>query len=395
MTTFYDLTGNGNNATQTTVANQGSIQSSLFMSGGLTVSLGDAGWYNLAAGVTIDRRNGETVAVLEPWITKQQIGLYEIGAVAQGNMNAYTLSAGWWRGTPPNNNTAYKPQTRPIWFDHFSSASGYLVEQDGETQTGAAVATATASGGSFGRILTGGYFGRFHHGMIAFYNRVLSVDERSALKAAANSIFKCSSGTGVLIYNGDSIIASSIATTLRNGIAHQITPLLSNNPKQFNFAGGGEQLVNDLVGGSSNFTTDEGAVLSRYTSERRVVFVFKGTNDMGVGGRTPAQLMADLQSYCGSVRSGGGLVIVANLLPRTSYGSSSQANFDAFNADVRANWASFADGFVDYAAHPIMAAAGAPADTTLYGDGLHPTAYGNSLLAEYAAPEINRVFALP
>lgn len=229
----------------------------------------------------------------------------------------------------------------------------------------------------------------------AFYSRVLSTVERDALKAASDSLWDCISTGGVLILNGDSIMASSTAATLFDGIGHRLYPLLNNKPKVFNFAGGGEQLVNDLVGGSSNFTTDEGAVLSRYTGDRRVTFVFKGTNDMCLAGRTPVQLYADLQSYCASVRSGGGLVVVATLLPRTAYGPSSAANFDTYNADVRANWATFADGFVDYASHPIMGAAGAASNTTLYLDGLHPTPYGNSLLAAAAAPEINRVFALP
>jgi lysophospholipase L1-like esterase len=395
VTTFYDLTGNGRHATQTLVANQGSIQASLFMSGGLTVSLGDAGWYDLPAGISIDRRNGEVCGVFEQWTTKQQVGFYEIGTVANANLNVFTLASGAIRATPPGSNAAFKPQSRPVWIDHYGASTGVYFEQDGETQTGAAPTTATSSGGYFGRIVTGGYFGRFHHGMIAFYNRVLSAGERSALKAAASGIFEASSTGGVLMYTGDSILASSTATTLRNGIAHQITPLLATSPKEFNLSGGGEQLVNDLVGGSSGFAGDEGGVLSRYTSDRRVVFVFKGTNDMGAGGRTSAQVYADLQAFCGSVRSNGGFVIVATLLPRTSYGLSTLAEFTAFNNSVRTNWATFADGFVDFANEASMGAAGAESNTTLYSDGLHPTAYGNSLLAAAAAPEINRVFALP
>lgn len=395
VTTFYDLTGNGNHATQTTVANQGSIQSSLFMSGGLTVSLGDSGWYVLPAGVSLDRRSSEVCAVIEPWIAKQQFGLYEIGAVALANMAVFGLSTGAMRGAPPNTNSAWQTQARPVWVDHYGSASGCYFEQDGESLTGAAPTTNSASGGWFGRNITAGYPGRFHHGFIAFYARVLSAGERSALKAASDSAFGCLSTGGVLLYNGDSITASSTASTLRNGYAHQVTPSLATNPRQFNFAGGGEQLVNDLPGGSSDFNANEALILSRYSSVRRVVFVHKGTNDMGLGSRTAAQLYANLQTYCAAVRSGGGMVIVSTLLPRTSYGTSSLGEFTTFNTNVRTNWASFADGFVDFANNATMGAGGAAANTTLYSDGLHPTAYGNSLLAADAAPEINRVFALP
>lgn len=394
LRTWYDLTGNGLHMDQATAGLRAYVKPGLGVGGGAAPVFMATSEYTLPAGISLDRRNAEFCGVLENPILKSQWAAFEIGTVSNANLNIFGNAAGSMQGRP-STTFAPKTQTKPSWYNQRGSSTGAVLEQDTESGTGAAPTTSTSSGGFLGRIVPSGYGLRGMLAFAAFYNRVLSIDERADIKTACDSLWDCISTGGVLMLNGDSILASSTAATLFDGIGHRLYPLLNNKPKVFNFSGGGEQLVNDLVGGTSNFTTDEGAVLSRYTSDRRVVFVFKGTNDMGVAGRTPAQVYADLQSYCGSVRSGGGLVIVATLLPRTAYGLSSAANFDAFNADVRANWASFADGFVDYAAHPIMGAAGAASDLTLYLDGLHPTPYGNSLLAEYAAPEINRVFALP
>jgi lysophospholipase L1-like esterase len=393
VTTFYDLTGNGNHAVQTTVSAQADIQADLRMNGIVTVSMvgqSNTGHYVIPAGVTLDRQSSEVIGVAEWWQSTVTAGWFEIGAASNANMGVFALSTPTMRGTPPGSNTAFPAQARPIWMNHVGTSPTATFEQDGEINSGAALGSATASGGFFGRLIPlNAYRGYFHTGFIAFYNRVLSAGERSAAKAASNSIFKCVSSGGVLIYQGDSIAASSTVQTLRNGWTHQVTPLLTGNPRQFNYSGGGQRL--DVV--LAAYATVPGPTLTRYSTERRVVFVPLGTNDMGVGGRTAAQVYADTQSYCSSVRASGGLVIVSTLLPRTSYGVSNVTEFATFNSNLRANWASFADGFVDFANEPTMGTGAA--NTSLYVDGLHPTAYGNSLLAAYAAPEINRVFALP
>jgi lysophospholipase L1-like esterase len=392
--TMYDLTGNGLHMDQATAGLRAYLKPGLGVGAGVAPVFMATSEYALPAGISLDRRDAEYCGVIEHPILKNQWAAFEIGAVSNVSLNIFGAAAGSFSGRPTTTFTA-KTQTKPCWYNQRGSATAATIEQDTESGTGAAATSSVSSGGVLGRIVPAGYGLRGMYAFAAFYARNLSTVERSALKVAADSLWSCISTGGVLILNGDSIMASSTAATLFDGIGHRLYPLLNNKPKVFNFAGGGEQIVNDLVGGTSNFTTDEGAVLSRYTSDKRVVFVCKGTNDMGVAGRTPAQVYADLQSYCGSVRAGGGYVIVSTLLPRTSYGSSTVVDFATFNTNVQTNWASFADGFVDYAAHPIMGAGGAASNLSLYLDGLHPTPYGNSLLAVAAAPEINRVFALP
>jgi lysophospholipase L1-like esterase len=394
IVTFYDHSGNGGHITQATDAIRAQISVGLTMAGGPCVAFNGVGEYALPAAISMDRRSSEVIAVAEFPIAKEQNGLFEIGAVANGNSNIFTQSSGALQWRPNGSATAFKVQSAPRWYNQYGSASTSYFEQDGESTTAAAATSVVSTGGHLGRLVSAGYTAKMLFGFIAFYARNLSAGERAAAKTAADLVFGCVSTGGLLAVQGDSITASSTAGTLRNGWIHQMIPSLATKPRIFNFAGGGEQLVNDLVGGTSDMTTEELAVLSRYSSGKRVVLVFKGTNDMGVANRTGAQVYADLQTYCGSIRANGGKVIVCTLLPRTSYGLSNTTEFAAFNTSVRTNWATFADGFVDFNQHPVMGAGGAPADSTLYLDGLHPTMYGNSLLASYSAAEVNRVLAL-
>jgi hypothetical protein len=393
--TFYDIRGNGRHITQATDASRAQISVQVTMSGGLSVAFNGVGEYPLPAALSLDRRSSEVIGVVEFPTSKEQNGLFEIGATSNAAMNIFTQSAGSMQWRPTGGAVAFKTQAAPRWYNVYGSATGGYFEQDGETSTAAAPTSLVSTGGYLGRIIPGGYTARMLFGFIAYYARVLSAGERAAAKAAADKIFNCVSTGGVLVANGDSIMASSTAGTLRNGIINQLLPSLATKPKVFNFAGGGEKIYNNLTGGAADFANYEALILSRYSAEKRVIFYFKGTNDMGVDGRTGAQAYADLQTYCGLARSAGAKVIVCTLLPRTSYGLSNTTEFAAFNTSVRTNWATFADGFVDFNQHPVMGAGGAAADSSLYLDGLHPTMYGNSLLAAYAAAEVNRVIALP
>ena len=395
LRTWYDLTGNGRHMDQPTAGLRAYVKPGYRVGGGVAPSFMGTSGYVLPAGISLDRQNFEFCGVLEHALTRAAWGAFETGAVAAAHSTLYGATSGLVQSLPQANVTA-KNQTKPCWYNLRSAVSGTALEQDTEVTTRSATTSAVASGGYFGRMITANLGVKGQYAFAAFYSRALAVEERMALRTWADSLWRCVSSGGVLILNGDSIMASAAVDTLNDSIGHRLYAALTTKPKVFNFANGGGQLVNDLVGsGASDLTSEEMTILTRYTSDRRVVFVFKGTNDLGAGGRTPAQLYADLQSYCASIRGGGGLVVVSSLLPRTSYGLSSSGAFDTFNANVRANWASFADGFVDYAVHPVMAAVGASTDTTLYSDGLHPTAYGQRLLGEFAAPEINRVFALP
>jgi lysophospholipase L1-like esterase len=66
----------------------------------------------------------------------------------------------------------------------------------------------------------------------------------------------------------------------------------------------------------------------------------------------------------------------------------------AFNNWLRANWASFADGFVDIALNPLVGVPGSHLNPVYFGDLLHPTAAGNGIIAGLVKPEVLRIQSL-
>lgn len=108
-----------------------------------------------------------------------------------------------------------------------------------------------------------------------------------------------------------------------------------------------------------------------------LVVIWGGTNDFGQGA-TVASVYSTLQSYCTGRRSAGFKVIVVTMLSRVGNnptgGETLDADKNAYNALIRANWASFSDGLADVAANSNLGADGAYANSTYFqGDEIHPT----------------------
>lgn len=110
---------------------------------------------------------------------------------------------------------------------------------------------------------------------------------------------------------------------------------------------------------------------------------FGGTNDINAG-TTGATTFGFATSYFGGIKQYGKakLCIGWTILPRTGSSATETANF---NTLMRANYLSIGcDWLVDVAADPTMGNSGAPANTSLYTDGTHPTGTtGMTILATY------------
>lgn len=107
------------------------------------------------------------------------------------------------------------------------------------------------------------------------------------------------------------------------------------------------------------------------------LIVLGGTNDL-LAHATEASLETHILSYCGKARTTGYRVFVGTVLPSTGIIGTDETSRQTFNAYLRANWASFADGLVDFDAIPEAAQ---PTNTLFYLDGTHPTATLNALMA--------------
>lgn len=116
--------------------------------------------------------------------------------------------------------------------------------------------------------------------------------------------------------------------------------------------------------------------------QRNIDVIWGGTNDFVVNGSTPAAVYAILQEYCAARRAVGWKVIVVTMISRyfpggnPVSGESIDADKDAYNALIRANWSTFADGLADVAANPNLGADGAYANLTYFqADQVHPTQF--------------------
>ena len=110
-----------------------------------------------------------------------------------------------------------------------------------------------------------------------------------------------------------------------------------------------------------------------------IAVVWLGTNDVTLGGLTPAQTYNQLRAFCGFLKRQGWTVIIGSMISRQNATADGYKN--ALNPLLAANWAKFADG---YAAMPsTISADGAFADTTYFqGDTIH---LNNTGLQEAAA----------
>jgi len=131
---------------------------------------------------------------------------------------------------------------------------------------------------------------------------------------------------------------------------------------------------------------------ARYRAEADadVCVAMGGGGDLSLG-REPALVHDDLAAYCLGRRAAGFRVVVLTLLPRRE-----PVEFEAarhtFNEQVRANWASYADGLADIAADDRVGEPFDCLDLTYYQpDALHPNDAGYAVMASVAAPVLGRL----
>lgn len=188
--------------------------------------------------------------------------------------------------------------------------------------------------------------------------------------------------TGVLAQVGDSIAAgylASYAYITRLGYGGGIT--IANQYAQTGHTVA--QIPTDVPNG----------LTSIYQNGKTNVAIFeRGINDIRVDGKNGAQVYALVAPYIAAYKNQGFYVAITTLLPYTDGvgGANAQTAISDYNALVRANSAG-ADAIIDFAADPLMGAATAPNDTTLYVDKLHPTTLGQDKLAAIVYPIVNNL----
>lgn len=188
----------------------------------------------------------------------------------------------------------------------------------------------------------------------------------------------------LLVCDGNSLTAGNQSST---GYDYpcQLQALLSTDYEVANFGVSG-QTTPDMSGDAAS------QIDPLYSSSNagNVLVAWEGTNDLYFNaGATDAY--DHLVSYCQARRSAGFRVYVGTIIPRGVWPGTStipgdaatqEATFESWratvNANLRANWSSFADGLVDFAADARLSDYN---DTTYFADKIHMTDTGYAIVA--------------
>lgn len=121
---------------------------------------------------------------------------------------------------------------------------------------------------------------------------------------------------------------------------------------------------------------------------RYALTVLIGYNDMNSGGLDAATFCTNLATYLDARRTAGWYVGIATILPGTAVGFNAKRN--TANATIAGWVGTHCDFLIDFAADATMGPDAAASDTSLYGDGIHPTQLGQGYLKTvYAAALAN------
>lgn len=146
----------------------------------------------------------------------------------------------------------------------------------------------------------------------------------------------------------------------------------------------GWDVSNQGVGGDTTQDLIDRGLDSWFDAGRaaNVIVLWEITNDVKLN-EDAAGAYSRVITWCGDSRAAGFKVIVATCIDRSeSLPGAWETNRQAVNANIRENWASFADGIVDLGLAPHLGPAGSALDPTYFDDGVHLTNTGYAIVAK-------------
>lgn len=268
-----------------------------------------------------------------------------------------------------------------------ASASNVKKNVDNLTSgTAAALTSTNPAGGRIGR-WTGGatFWARYNWFGGIVYKSVLSDGVDTSNVTALQSYFsKTVNYSKLVVCLGDSITESRNAGDSLNLNANWPVLIKRQFTDSIRFVNSGYS-GNTLV----QINTDRAPratdliALGSYTN--KVAIVWAGTNDINAG-TSGATAHTSLQTLCNNLSSGGfDKIIVVDIIPRGPFSGAQNTEKDAFNTLVAANWATYADAFVQ-----------ASSLSWVYGthyaaDQIHPNTAGNALVEPLIKTAIDSV----
>lgn len=178
-----------------------------------------------------------------------------------------------------------------------------------------------------------------------------------------------------VVFEGDSITYGMYATTPYPDLADTV----------LNF----DQMANvATIGDRVDEMLDQAATqvdpLYNASYDRNIAVFMGGRNDLSAI-RAAADIYADIVSWCQGRQAAGFRIVILTILPRVSESDESNTSRLWINAQIRANWSTFADGLCDVA---MDATIGLQATAEYYPYNPHPSDSGYAIIADWVVAAI-------
>ncbi|WP_136617058.1 MULTISPECIES: SGNH/GDSL hydrolase family protein [Mesorhizobium] len=395
--TWYDQSGNGNHATQTTQANMPRL-----LAGRNAIIAGTRRadntapnaiprYFNIPAGVAFDRLGNTKLAVFASSVSLQGMTPYEFPNNAQSDAmllsSATAMSIRWYPGAVNDKVPAAKDVLEFYGMGTGASGSG-IYRTTGAKSTITAPTTLAIAGGYLGFSSVASAWNkaaRQDYALFAIYPSQLSDTQITDARTAAIAAFGIPTAfDNHLVFVGDSI-TEGVYTDDCKTMPRLASALVSASNKCVWNLGIAGQLMSGVVTGRA---AHEATLYSGSITGKNMFHLWAGTNDINAGSGVAAAVMANIQTWVAAQKALGSSVrcVVGTCLPRTAFGSAGSAkdlDRQDLNTQIRSNASVNGYTVADYAADPVLGLVATTADTSLYPDGTHLSA---SAYETYAVP---------
>lgn len=385
---LYDQSGNRFDAVETNPANQCPVDLSSLWGGTPCLCVdGRSGTppirrsLTLPSALAVPTRNASIAVLVAPRASRQNGIFLELGSSTAAMLNLFQNSAtsslcsfsGNVLGSAPAGTVL---RAQPVFAGLASSATERRIHtESGVFPVAASGAAATTAGGTIGAGMAGpDWNGKFDLFAAAVFETALTDAEMAAVRDMLFEVFPSAGQAGVpLVFEGDSI-TEGWSSTLNRASPRATIQALPKPVRMFNAAISGTTLT-------SRLPVYAPGIAPLYAPGGILVLAL-GRNDIGAG-RTAAQILEDMRSYCTQARETGFRVVLRTILPRN--GETTEAVRTAVNTEIRAGLSGLFDALSDVAADPVMSNAG---DSAFYVDGLHPSNAGAARIGALDAAAI-------
>ena len=399
VSSFVDASGSGNTFSQATGATQPIATTTASPNGKMVLSFNGSQWMSAAAAVL--PAVGWTLLMVVKASTTFQANQYpfSVGGASngvgvemlsntnrslvalasnvmqfQGQTSAWSGAAG---GMVFSGSSAWE-----VWSITCAAGPTYTVRVNGIPLTLSQSSTPTApSAASYIGTLNGGtsnWLGWLAE--VICFNNAIAPDAALVMEAALAA--KWGLTQPQIAFDGNSLVWGSGSS---NHLTTSWVPVAMGTYPNTGWANNG------IVGYTTPQNITNGAVVidSQYSPyrTRNLLCAWECTNDIVANSASAATAYANYVSYCQARQAVGWEVYAMTVLPRSD--ASAPANFyairDQVNANIRANWHTFANGLIDVAADARIGPAGSELNGTYYsGDKIHLNDTGYAIVATIA-----------